>query len=169
MNILCAVSKSKMYGPFFFVETTVNGIVYLYNVLQKIFLPLAWRRFEDSCIPTVRGSTLLAQGSSKVLERETPNSWIGRCGEDDLALLKWPPRSPDLTVCDFFLWSYVKDKAYIPPIAQTLQELRERICVTVTTINQPMLARVSLSCDITSTPVLWSMVYILCCGHTEHL
>ena len=27
-------------------------------------------------------------------------------------LLFWPPRSPDLTPCDFFLWGYVKDNAY---------------------------------------------------------
>ena len=27
-------------------------------------------------------------------------------------LLLWPPRSPDLTPCDFFLWGYVKDNAY---------------------------------------------------------
>jgi hypothetical protein len=24
-----------------------------------------------------------------------------------------PPRSPDLTVCDFFLWGYVKDRVYV--------------------------------------------------------
>ena len=36
----------------------------------------------------------------------------------------WPPRSPDLTVCDFFLWSFVKDNVYVPPLqerASTLQ------------------------------------------------
>ena len=27
-------------------------------------------------------------------------------------LLLWPPRSLDLTPCDFFLWGYVKDNAY---------------------------------------------------------
>ena len=24
----------------------------------------------------------------------------------------WPPRSPDLSVCDFFLWGYLKSKVY---------------------------------------------------------
>ena len=32
-------------------------------------------------------------------------------------LLLWPPRSPDLTPCDFFLWGYVKDNAYKPQTA----------------------------------------------------
>ena len=31
-------------------------------------------------------------------------------------LLLWPPRSPDLTPCDFFLCGYVKDNAYKPPL-----------------------------------------------------
>ena len=33
-------------------------------------------------------------------------------------LLLWPPRSPDLTPCDFFLWGYVKDNAYEPQTAR---------------------------------------------------
>ena len=29
---------------------------------------------------------------------------------------KLPPRSPDATPCDFFLWGYVKDQVYVPPL-----------------------------------------------------
>ena len=34
-------------------------------------------------------------------------------------LLLWPPRSPDLTPCDFFLRGYVKDNAYKPQTARS--------------------------------------------------
>jgi hypothetical protein len=34
-------------------------------------------------------------------------TWIGRRGD-----IEWPPRSPDLTVPDFFLWGYLKDKIF---------------------------------------------------------
>ena len=34
-------------------------------------------------------------------------------------LLLWPPRSPDLTPCDFFLKGYVKDNAYKPQTARS--------------------------------------------------
>ena len=34
-------------------------------------------------------------------------------------LLLWPPRSPDLTPCDVFLWGYVKDNAYKPQSAKS--------------------------------------------------
>jgi len=39
-------------------------------------------------------------------------------------LLAWPPRSPDATPCDFFLWSYVKDQVYVPPLPASIPELR---------------------------------------------
>jgi len=28
-----------------------------------------------------------------------------------------PPGSPDATPCDFFLWGYVKDQVYVPPLS----------------------------------------------------
>ena len=40
--------------------------------------------------------------------------------------IEWPPRSPDLTPCDFFLWGYVKSKVYFPAPA-TMEQLMERI------------------------------------------
>ena len=27
--------------------------------------------------------------------------------------VRWPPRSPDLSACDFFLWGYLKSKVYV--------------------------------------------------------
>ena len=38
----------------------------------------------------------------------------------------WPPRSPDLTPLDFFLWRHVKSVVYINPV-NTRQELIEQI------------------------------------------
>jgi len=38
------------------------------------------------------------------LNRNLPQRWIGRTGKEDGALMRWPPRSPDLTQCDFFFW-----------------------------------------------------------------
>ena len=41
--------------------------------------------------------------------------WIGCASLNDFPLLPWPPRSPDLTPCEFFLWGYVKDYVFVPP------------------------------------------------------
>ena len=39
--------------------------------------------------------------------------------------VEWPPRSPDLTPCDF-LWGYLKNKVYERPPTDP-QDLRDRI------------------------------------------
>ena len=40
--------------------------------------------------------------------------------------LEWPPNSPDLNVCDFFLWGYLKDRVDRTN-PKTIDELKERI------------------------------------------
>ncbi|GBO16939.1 hypothetical protein AVEN_122212-1 [Araneus ventricosus] len=56
-----------------------------------------------------------------------PHRWIGRAGENDLALLFWPARSSDLIICDIFFWGLVKDKVFVPSLPQDLQELKQSI------------------------------------------
>jgi len=53
----------------------------------------------------------------------------------------WPPRSPDLTECDFFLWGFVKDNIYVPPLPKTLPELRQRINTEIGNVTHDMLER----------------------------
>ena len=48
---------------------------------------------------------------------------------------------PD-TLWFFFLWGYVKDNAYKPPLPQNVHELRDRIRAAVQTIDGNMLKRV---------------------------
>ena len=53
-----------------------------------------------------------------------------------------PPRSPDATSCDFFLWCYVKDEVYVPPLAASIPELKVRIRTAIETITADMLQTV---------------------------
>ena len=41
------------------------------------------------------------------LQEQFPDRWICRHGP-----IKWAPRSPDLTPCDFSLWDYIKSAIY---------------------------------------------------------
>ena len=52
----------------------------------------------------------------------------------------WPPRSPDLTPLDFFLWDYVKDRVFVTPV-NNIGELRCRIRDVIATITGEMLTR----------------------------
>ena len=63
-------------------------------------------------------------------------------GKDDKALMRWPPRSPDLTPCDFFLWGFVKDTVFVSPLPANLQDLRNRITAAVALVDRHMLTRV---------------------------
>jgi hypothetical protein len=57
-------------------------------------------------------------------------------------LTTWPPRSPDATPCDFFVWSYVKDQLYVPPLPASIPELKVRIRTATETITADLLEKV---------------------------
>ena len=48
-------------------------------------------------------------------------------------------RSPDATPRDFFLWVYVKDQVYVPPLPASIPELKVRIRTAIETIIDDML------------------------------
>ena len=63
------------------------------------------------------------------------NHVISRFGD-----IPWPPRSPDLSVCDFFLWRYLKNRVYTTR-PRTLDELKQRIQDEIRGIPAEMLQR----------------------------
>ena len=56
--------------------------------------------------------------------------------------MHWPPRSQDLTLCNFFLWGFVKDAVFVPLVLANVQELCDRITAAVALIDHDMLTRV---------------------------
>jgi hypothetical protein len=63
------------------------------------------------------------------LNEEFPNGWIGRGGP-----IAWPPRSPDLTPMDYFIWGYWKELVYKVRI-NDIDQLKERILMTTQDIR----------------------------------
>lgn len=65
------------------------------------------------------------------LNETLPGRWIGREGSKEKKETKppmvWPPYSPDLTPCDYFLWGHVKDEVYREGVPEDLKQLRKRI------------------------------------------
>ena len=64
-----------------------------------------------------------------------------RTRQEDDALKRWPPRSPDLTPCDFFLCGFVKDTVFVPPLPANLQDLLNHITAAVALLDRDMLIR----------------------------
>jgi hypothetical protein len=57
-------------------------------------------------------------------------------------LTTWPPHSPDATPYDLFVWDYVKDQVYVPPLPASVPELKVRIRTAIETITADMLEKV---------------------------
>ncbi|PNF29624.1 hypothetical protein B7P43_G16676 [Cryptotermes secundus] len=84
-------------------------------------------------------SRLIFGDEAAFLNEKVPKRWIGQKGAKDLALCAWPVRSPDLTACDFFLWGYVKDHVYVPPLPTNLDDLKHRITTAINSVHHDML------------------------------
>ena len=70
-----------------------------------------------------------------VLNERFPDAWIGRGGP-----IPWPPRSPDLSPLDFFLWGYIKNIVYAEKI-RNIQQLQERITSAIETVIRDMIQK----------------------------
>ncbi|PNF34658.1 hypothetical protein B7P43_G05713, partial [Cryptotermes secundus] len=49
------------------------------------------------------------------------------------------PRSPDITPCYFFLWGYVKDRVFVPPLMSNVDDLKNRITAVVASVEEDTL------------------------------
>ena len=84
--------------------------------------------------------TMRQAGQSKKMAYLVENllgQWIGRRGA-----VEFPPRSPDLTPLDFYLWGTLKDAVYHRKLA-TLAVLQEEIETTCTAIKVDTLINVA--------------------------
>jgi hypothetical protein len=128
LNIWCGLSLRGLTGPFLF-EGTVTGQVYL-DVLHTSILPAIHTLFgndqfyfqQDGAPPHFH------QDVRAFLDENLPGQWIGRRGA-----VEFPPRSPDLTPLDFYLWGTLKDVVYCRKLATlaVLWEEIETVCAAI--------------------------------------
>jgi hypothetical protein len=119
-----------VYGPFF-METTITGIVYL-DMLQQFLIPQLDEDDQEGRIHFQQAAPHYLEEVREYLNTRFPGLWIGRA-----APIAWPPRSPD-----FFLWGFVKDRVFVPPLPANVAELRTRITAAVAGVTPKMLRSV---------------------------
>ena len=73
-----------------------------------------------------------ARAALTKLEGLFPGKLISKGGS-----VQWPPRLPDLTIPDFFLWRYLKSQVYSTPI-RSLQQLKRRVRAAVRAVPEHM-------------------------------
>lgn len=134
LNVWCGVMRNRIIGPFFFAEKTITAAVYLDLLTEYVAPQLADLQptvmFQQDGAPPHWGLRV-----REFLNETFPGRWIGRGGP-----ILWPPRSPDITPLDFFLWGYVKDIVYKTQV-QDINDLRNRITGAIATIDEAMLRR----------------------------
>jgi hypothetical protein len=74
------------------------------------------------------------------LDENFEDRWIGRRGA-----IEWPPRSPDLTPLDFYLWGALKGTVYRLPKPTTTDELKARIIEDMGKIDRETIQGVLLN------------------------
>lgn len=138
LNVFCAMSRSKIYGPYFFKGENVKADEYL-RMLKYWLLP----QLENDIIFMQDGAPPhWACEVRALLNERLPRRWIGRASDADDAIVSWPPRSPDLTPCDFFLWGFIKGKVFCPPLPESIDQMKARIRLAISTITTSLLERV---------------------------
>jgi len=94
-------------------------------MLQNWLLPQMSGDSEDFIFQQDGASPRCHRNVRRFLNESLPQRWIGRVGKEDLVLQFWPPRSPDLTPCDFFLWGFVQEAVYVPSLPTALDDLKK--------------------------------------------
>lgn len=161
-NVWCGIVGDQLVGPYFF-QGSLTGARYreflkdilpqlLQNVPLNVRLVLVLQQDGAPCHN--------ARIATNHLNRKYNQRWIGTNGP-----IKWPPRSPDLTPLDFFLWGYLKNTVYDchhPP--RTLQELQARIVAACEGLDSETIRRAVGSIRTRAAMCLQENG-----GHFEHL
>lgn len=137
VTVWCGFWAGGIIGPYFFEDeagnaVTVNGDRYR-NMLREFLWPaLVGMDLEGMWFQQDGATCHTAQETIHLLQERFPNRVISRNGSQN-----WPPRSCDLTPCDFWLWSFVKSHAYSNnPL--TIGELKNEIRHVIRDINRVM-------------------------------
>ncbi|PNF28132.1 hypothetical protein B7P43_G07583 [Cryptotermes secundus] len=123
VNVFCAVSQKKVYGPFFFEGKTVTGQTYLDMLQNWLFTSLQADSHDfifqqDGALPHWH---LMVRA---FLNEKVPLRWFGWKGTKDLALCVGlrDPQTPPCAISS--CGGYVKDHVYVPLLPTNLDDLK---------------------------------------------
>lgn len=141
LDVWCGILNGHLIGPYFF-----NGNVDIFNFLELLrdHLP---ELLEDVDLNTRLRMWIQLDGAAphfalivrEFLNEHYHNRWIGRTGPRDFGV-RWPPKSPDLTSPDFYLWGYLKNVVYERPVT-TRENMMNRIRTACQNIPRIVLLR----------------------------
>lgn len=136
VTVWAGVARWGIVGPYFFTET-INKERYI-EMINEFLLPFLrrLRRVRRTWFQQDGATCHTAKETIAVLKKAFGNRILSRNTN-----FAWPPRSPDLTAPDFFLWGFLKSRVYNTR-PRNLEELKTRISEEISQIDTPMLEKV---------------------------
>ena len=109
VNIWCGVLNNRLIGPFVFQErlTSERYLLFLQNELPELLEDVPLQNRVDMWFQHDGAPPHFGVNVREYLHNTFANRWIGRGGP-----VGWPPRSPDLTPFDYYLWGHMKSLVY---------------------------------------------------------
>lgn len=142
VTVWCGLSGNRIYGPYFFEDPntmatqTINRVTYL-DMLKETFHddthPDEWFQ-QDGATAHTAGEVLAW------LNERFPRRLISHRSE-----FQWPPRSPDISPLDFYLWGFVKERVFRSRPAN-IRDLKCVVTDVIRSIDVNTLQRVVANC-----------------------
>lgn len=124
------ISSRCVYGPYFF-DDTINSETYQ-NLIENEFIK-DLRKQENLDEIWFQQDNAPPHTSNSTLEK------LDFYFEDRIISKKkyifWPPNSPDINPCDFFLWGFLKSKIYSTEKYKSITALKEKIIDEIKMLN----------------------------------
>ena len=89
---------------------------------------LTFQQDDTSCHATLLNMRYICSKFPNVISK-LPEKTRQALAEDleTVQIINWPPRSPDLTVPDFWMWGALSEFIYSHPVPSTVNELKEKL------------------------------------------
>lgn len=135
LNVWAGIHGDSIIGPIFIDGTLNRG-----RFMELLNGPVS-EYLDGICLERLRRVWFQLDGAPahsvvearQRLNQMFGNQWIGRFGPQ-----RWPPRSPDLTPLDFFLWGLIKEEVYATEVT-TIEDLQNRIVVAFDRLKETAL------------------------------
>lgn len=140
INLWAGVIGDIFVGPFV-IEGNLTGEKYLdflQHNLPQLLDQLSQQQRED-LIFQHDGAPPHYTNDVRIWLTENYPTWIGRGGT-----VAWPPRSPDLSPLDFFVWGYMKSEVY-KTIVHNEEDLRNRITAAANKVREQLSNKVTVA------------------------
>ena len=141
ITVWCGLNSTTILGPWFYEDEQGNAV----TVTKERYVDMLSAMLPENCTEIGASSYFMQDGAPAHTSRMAMD-WLKDRFSEKLISIKldfvWPPRSPDLNPCDFYLWGFMKEEVWKKNHSST-HELKEQVIEIIGSISGDVLRRVS--------------------------